>query len=670
MGDAENSLPQSNGAFTAAQLDALARLLQRSITPGSVAWLATSVLGTSGEKAVANALGADDFVRQLVQAINDAGKIPEAIRRLREQTFANTRLMVALKRFLNGDDIDDATLQAILNEYEPFLSSLAIKEQYPKVLRTICAVALGHPQNDIVGSGFLVGPDLVMTNFHVLESFLDIDPVSKEVKADGPGDQIFFFFDYLSMPAPDIPPNAPPSQVEDVQVVTALAKDWLVHGRDKLQGDGTAACKPLANKEYDYVVVRLAKRIGAMSPRKGGGGQRGWLEIPLQQIDTITNKRILVFQHPQKAPQQWDVGDFVQLDQTDSRVWYKVSTAHGSSGGAAVDGQGRLYALHNAEVRDAPGLPAGAKVNQGVRIDKIAEDLQAEAPEVLQAKIKLNESTLHWSLSDDPKKYSPIVGRTSFREVIKEMLDPKSPRVLVVSGELGSGRRYSIDLLKHTFGLRVPVVVFPVSDLEKLKPKPFLKALGTGLGLSGAAVPDPPEDLKTENLSRWIQKDLPKWLLDRLQEDEQKNKSKYPAWVVIDTIKPPGERLLWADNLEDCIAALVGAHDAGTAGADIPQLRWLFLASPTEPLPTGGVPQKEDDLTKQTDYDEDFAVCFELAYRSVDKEASMEHQALKGFASAFRKKNDLLAEKDRLATRKLLSDLVLEVMGLDPKGGV
>jgi hypothetical protein len=54
MGDAENLSPKPNGAFTAQQLDALASLLQRSITRGSIFWLATSVLGTPIEKVLGN----------------------------------------------------------------------------------------------------------------------------------------------------------------------------------------------------------------------------------------------------------------------------------------------------------------------------------------------------------------------------------------------------------------------------------------------------------------------------------------------------------------------------------------------------------------------------------------------------------------------------------------
>ncbi len=652
-----------NGTFTTTQLDAFASLLQRSLTPGNINSLASSVLGTPADKLAGNSVSDPvASVRKIVEEINSRGKIAEAISRVREQTQANTRLMVALTSLLRGEELTDENLQKLVNEYEPFLSSKAIQDYLPKLLKTVCAVAVGNPSNEILGTGFLIGPDLVMTNYHVLETYLDSD--NGKVKANGPGDQIFFFFDYLSTPMPDVPPT----QLLGVQCVTA-ANDWLVHGRTKLAGDGTSKSKPLVNKEYDYVVVRLAKRIGGMSSSKGGGGPRGWLDLPQGKIDTLGSKKILVFQHPQKAPQQWDVGDFVQLDQTGSRVWYRVSTAHGSSGGAAIDGQGRLYALHNATVTDAVGAPANDKLNQGVRIDWIIDDLQVEAPVVLAPKTTVNDSSMYWSLTDDPKNLRPIIGRSGFRDVVLDMQQNDSTRVLIVRGEHGSGRRYSIELLRRTLGISVPVAVFSASDLEGLEPVPFLKSLGTELSFSKHNIPDPPEALTTENLSRWIQKDLPKWLLDRLEEDQKIHGSKYPAWIVINTIKASNDRLLWANNLEDCIAALIGAHDPGTIGTEIPQLRWLFLASTTEVVPTGGVMQNEDDLTKQTSYQAEFATCFQQAYRSIEKEASLPQNQLQFMANMRMQLDSLKPETDRSATRKLLSDLVIELMSLDPQSG-
>lgn len=656
MGDAE--LPPAPVTFTPEQLDSLAKLLVASLTRGNIVWLATSVLGMDAEKLAGNETGDPEaFARRIVQEMNDVGKIPEAIGRLREQTHTNARLTVTLKSFLRGDDLmTDAQLQGLINEYEPFVSSQKFAEYFPKVMRTVCAVALGNPSNEIVGSGFLIAPDLVMTNFHVLETFLDIDEATNKVKANGPGNQIFFFFDYLSAPAPDMPPTASP-------LVTA-ADDWLVYARASLQGDGTATCKPIKHNEYDYAIVRLARRVGALSVRKGGGGRRGWLELPKEKIETLGERRILVFQHPEAAPQQWDIGDFVQLDQTETRVRYSVSTAHGSSGGAALDSTGQLFALHNAEVKTAP-TAAGKKLNQGVRIDKIVEDLKAMAPAVLEIGPEAADSRLFWSLSDDPKNLSPIIGRTGFRDTIVEMLSSNVERVLVVTGPPASGRRYSIELLRHTLGMRVPIVEFSATDLQTREPKQFLEDLIKGLGLEvlGQSIPDV---LPTENVSRWLRLDVPSWLRDRLAEDEQENRFKYPAWIVVNTIMPKGEPFPWRGDLKDCMAALVGAHDPGQPNIPIPQLRWLFLCSPGETLPTGGVKQREEDLAKDNKYDDDFAACFQLAYSSVDKEASLKDFVLKNLANLQMRSNQALPESDRQPSRKMLAGVVRDLINEDP----
>lgn len=664
MGETENLQSHGKVVFSAEQLDILTGLLVRYLTRGNISWLATSVLGKLADQEAGNDVGDHvEFARRIVGVMNDAGKIPDAIVKLREHTHANARLMVALKHFLAGEVVTDSALQAIFNEYEPFVSSKKFQEYYPRVLRAVCAIGLGKPTNAIVGSGFLIAPDLVMTNFHVLETFLNVDPATRTVTANGPGKEMFFFFDYLSAPTPDVPPVGSPGSL-----VVNAADNWLVGAREMLKGDGTPLSQPVVNNEYDYAIVRLSKRVGALSAHKGGGGRRGWLDLPKEQIDTMGNKRIFVFQHPQAAPQQWDMGDFVQLDPTGTRVWYHVNTAHGSSGGCALDIDGQLYALHNAEVDTGANGPPEKKLNQGVRMDKIAEDLKTVAPAVLEAQPDTTDSVLYWSLSDDPKNLSPIIGRATFRNDIIEMLAPDVERVMVVRGPHNSGRRYSIRLLRHALGIRVPIVEFSPKDLQSLEPKRFLRVLINELSLTGVSSTDIPEVLSTENISRWLRLDLPTWLRDRLAEDEKKNPSRYPAWIVINTVMPKDERLLWADNLKDCVVALVGAHDPGQPNIEIPQLRWLFLASATENLPTGSVKQREEDLSNDT-YADDFAACIALAYRSVDRDASLPELFLRNSANDRLRLNEAFPEAQRLAPRQALAESVLNLIKSDPNAG-
>ena len=666
MGEAEQPVA-SPIVLTEKQLDDFAELLVRYVNPGNRLSLATSVLGAGAEQLAGNDIGDPlKFARRIAAAFQDAGQMPAAEGWLRELAHINSPLIAGLNRIMNGDSLpDEEALQKFVNEFEPFLSPEVFEVHFPRVSRTVCAVALGKPTNSIVGSGFLIQPDLVMTNYHVLETFLKVDPVTKKIEANGPGDQIFFFFDYKSLPSPDVPP----SSVQTSLAVTAAA-DWLVHARQPLRGDGTPDVQPLQNKEYDYAIVRLARRVGALSVRKGGGNMRGWLSLPQQALDVLgaKGKRIIVFQHPQKAPQRWDIGDYERLDLSTSRVWYRVNTAHGSSGGAAVDSDGQLFALHNAEVRTVDETLAGLKLNQGVRIDKIAEDLRVEAPDVLNSPALPQDDNMFWSLNDDLQNSSPIIGRRKFRELINDMMAPNAERVLVVTGPPQSGLQYSIKLLKHAMGLR-PVVVFSPNQLRTNEPKQFLKAVAQDLNILGLAGNEIPDVLSTENISRWLRLDLPKWLKDRLSEDEQRNRAKYPAWIVINTVVPENDRLLWADNLKDCVAALIGAYDPGQPAIDIPQLRWLFVAQSAGALPTGGVKQLEDDLNKEIAYNSEFADCFQLAYRSIDKQASLPEPLLMNMADFTLQTNARLPQNEQLPPRKALADYVRELIKKDRQTG-
>src|SRR5262249_3247696 len=186
------------------QLDDLARLLAWRMPPGNIAWLATAALGPEALQQAGNHVqDINALARSIVQTLHDAGRISNAVTLLYEHGHCNSWLTLGLNRILAGNRLgDEAAMQAFVNEYEPFLSSTVIQDHLPKVLRTVCAVALGAPTNKIVGSGFLIAPDLVMTNYHVVATFLAVDPQTKEIKQNGPGNQIFFFFDYLSAPPP------------------------------------------------------------------------------------------------------------------------------------------------------------------------------------------------------------------------------------------------------------------------------------------------------------------------------------------------------------------------------------------------------------------------------------------------------------------------------------
>jgi hypothetical protein len=625
------------GNITAGQRADLAALLAQEFTLGNIEELGTRVLeGTEVRAIVANQPTRVGVAALLIEKMHAAGRLPEILAILKTEVSRNARFLRGLNHILAGARL--ATLQATVQAREdPFLDNDFLEVHFPRVQRTVCAIGLGVGVNRLMGTGFLIGPDLVMTNFHVVGDY-----VGKEadgtliVEADGTirttatGDNIYCFFDYLAAPAPQVPPNGAGAGVHASVLVKAAQNGWLLRARDRLANEGTPpyATAEQALGKYDYAIIKLEREIGNVPSRKSGGAPRGWLNLASGVDYAMNGTRIVVLQHPQGSHQLFDIGEFSAFDPSKTRIWYTVNTDYGSSGGAAIDKLGRLYALHNASVKGQQQL-----VNQGVRIDMILDDLR-QPPSWTPAPPPADGDLGYWSLSDNIGDPRPIIGRQFFRQSIRKVIAAKDKeRVLAVVGPKGSGRRFSVDLLKRVVGANVPIVRFPQQLLESLSPRDFVKALATQLALplvleTGEAIPDPK---RTEQESRWISVDLSTWLAKNLKASQEKYPSRYPAWVVIDAVVDGPNFLSWADNLPDLISALSGGPDPGQAGVDIPQLRWLMLSSEASMLPPTRAGRIVDDLTvpDNVKYDEDFANCLSLAWRSLEASEQSPHQLLK-----------------------------------------
>lgn len=653
MGDAEQTIEIS---MNQDQLDDLAWLLANTRTIGDISRLADRVVGSEVSKEAANDIKDIHLVaRKMVAAIQNAKRIPDAVDLLLAEGHPSGPMAVGLRRILSGERLNsDAALQALINEHEPFLSSADMIDLLPKVARRICAVALGTPYNAIKGSGFLIAPDIVITNYHVVEAFIDEDKATGEIKQREPGDQLFFFFDYLRAPSPKVPPGAG----HQGSVCVNAAKEWLILGRKRLPNDGTQQCpKEIKNNELDYALIKLARPVGSLSAQTGGL-VRGWL--PLEDtIDLETpQKRILVVQHPEALPQLFDIGEYEGLDDTKTRVRYSVSTAHGSSGGAAIGTDGRLFALHNAEVK-CQDIALGAKrVNQGVRIDEIAKDIGARIPRTAMP----SETTLLWSLNDDFRNSLPIIGRSIFRDYVTQMSMSNSQRVLVVTGTPPVGLKFSIKMLLR---MRVPdarVAVFSPPDLQKDLREGFVPRFIKELNV-GSRAGKMPDVRDTEGENRWVP-DVAKWLADAIAKDQETNRTKYPAWLVLNTIVDQNDSFGWADHLEDLIATLLGRRNDERPPLDVPQLRWLFLVTPSTNLPLAGISRLEENLDSERAYEKDFEDCYRNAYRSIDEQRAIPEGALQFFAS------ELLDQNAKIATplhpRKALAEYVQRLLKKAP----
>ena len=232
---------------------------------------------------------------------------------------------------------DDATkeqYQRMIWKAVAFASTAEFREEMIKREGSVCRVEF--PENSGRGTGFLLGPDLVMTNYHVLEPFIKGQQQSQAVRCR---------FDYQE--------NAEGTKVSDGRVAKLADANWLVRSS--------------VDSDFDYALVRLAEKVGE-DTMSTGGPTRGWLS-PVPHAFSV-GESVFIIQHPKAAPLKIASGGVALVQ--DRRVHYLANTLDGSSGSPCFTSDWKLAALH----RGSNGI-----ANIGVPFAGILTDLQ-NAPAV------------------------------------------------------------------------------------------------------------------------------------------------------------------------------------------------------------------------------------------------------------------------------------------------
>ncbi|MHC2390801.1 hypothetical protein ACVMFA_003816 [Bradyrhizobium liaoningense] len=253
-----------------------------------------------------------------------------------------------------------ATAAALEGRVKPNLKHVDLgvwREKLAKIEGQVCRVEFGgNPK----GTGFLVGPDLVLTNYHVLER-----PLKGQVAVA----QVVCHFDYKVL--------SDGSRAEGT-VVKLHEKDWRVDDSpySKAEGDSRPDRELPGRDELDYALVRLARAVGSEPIDKGAARSapaRGWIELPEAEACLETDMPLMIAQHPDGGPLKlaFDTRSVLGINGNGTRVRYATNTEAGSSGSPCFDMDWTLVAVHHL------GDPAWKepKFNQGVPIARIRERL-------------------------------------------------------------------------------------------------------------------------------------------------------------------------------------------------------------------------------------------------------------------------------------------------------
>lgn len=240
-----------------------------------------------------------------------------------------------------------AGLERLVREDGGFIDWGLWVARFTDIGRQICRIEYPSGVNLGGGTGFLVAPNLVLTNYHVVEPVHSgkIDPLKMVCRFD---------FVLSGPPATAVP----------------LAGDWLVdHSRYSPHDAGDRGGLPDPD-HLDYALLQLDRPLGQQTPA-GEDGPRGWIEVDAATPPPAAASIVFIGQHPKLDPLKLAVGAALGTNGNATRLRYDANTERGSSGSPVFNVGLRLVALHHGGDPDYSKLMGD--FNQGIPIAHIVQ---------------------------------------------------------------------------------------------------------------------------------------------------------------------------------------------------------------------------------------------------------------------------------------------------------
>jgi hypothetical protein len=339
------------------------------------------VLGSTGDRIY------DDFVARLqpkrqqvagvLQGLNTAGTLEPFLRKVWAERPGRPDVRAAIERLCPSAAVDQDTSYASLvvqrgGVVDPLASTRAaapgfqrnVRPSLPQLdprqwvealrrrERCVCRIEL---DGGALGTGFLVGPEAIITNYHVIE----------RTKANGRIGALGCRFDYALRE----------DGARDEGFVVGAAGDALIAWSPYAPAEATAhpdQPPPTAN-ELDFAMLRLARAVGA---EPAPGGTRGWIALPRVPVRMLEDAPLLILQHPDGAPVKLalDTQGVICQAAGGLRLRYRTNTDPGSSGSPCFTIGWDLVALHHL---GDPAWRRPPSYNQGIPAHLIRTNIDA-----------------------------------------------------------------------------------------------------------------------------------------------------------------------------------------------------------------------------------------------------------------------------------------------------
>jgi trypsin-like peptidase/effector-associated domain 1 (EAD1)-containing protein len=257
-------------------------------------------------------------------------------------------------------EITPRAAEQVVRQRGLFINAGLWIERVAKLAGQVCRVELG----DNLATGFLIGPDMVLTSQHVFASAISGQTSPRLVRMR---------FDYKVL--------ADGTRAEGV-TVGLHSEDWLIDSTPFAQSDiDTTDVLPTMD-ELDFALVRLERQIGLepVSQIVGGGILRGWVEVPdlLPNVRPGTGVFMAHYPHGSELQISVDSQGMVGLNANGTRILYRINAAPGSGGAPCFDADVNLFALHQGRrpSKDIPHWKDENPIRQGIPIGAVRARLE------------------------------------------------------------------------------------------------------------------------------------------------------------------------------------------------------------------------------------------------------------------------------------------------------
>lgn len=217
-------------------------------------------------------------------------------------------------------------LQKLIQKENPTLDINQWRMRLTEVESRVCRIDIDGKAG---GTGFLVGPSTVLTNYHVVEKIISGQKQAASLSC---------LFDYKVLSDGSLNPGERFSLATDQGI--------LLHSPYSAgEKSGTPDTILPTTDELDFALLKLDRAVG----NEPANAPRGFEILPKGASFYTENQGLIIAQHPAGVPMKLaiDTQSVLSVNANQTRVRYRTNTEGGSSGSPVFDMFWNLCALHH-----------------------------------------------------------------------------------------------------------------------------------------------------------------------------------------------------------------------------------------------------------------------------------------------------------------------------------